>query len=149
MSAPTFAGNPSVEVAVTTLAAATPAGVGLQYNGSGVLAPATTRLDAIMMSEVVTLAEANNRQYLYGNIDFGAWTRVGEPVSVAKGFKGMTATGLSMKDSASVIPAGSALIMDNTTGNFKLNGTPGTGDLAIVLQDIPAHAASSGLVHLL
>ena len=106
----TFAGYPSIEVAPTTLAAITLPGLGLTYNASGVLAASGGALHAILMSEVIEDQTWMNRVHIYSDIDFGAYNRIGETSSVAKVFHGMTVTGLLMKASATVIPAGSCLV---------------------------------------
>ena len=46
-------GTYATEVQPTTIAAAQLPGLVLQYNASGILAPATTRVDALLMSEIL------------------------------------------------------------------------------------------------
>lgn len=146
----TWNGNPAVEVAATTLAAATLPGMALQYNASAVLAPATTRIDAIMISEVVDATEWNNRMYLFKELDWSSHVRIGEPASVVKGVKGLTVSGLLMKG-GTAIAVGDALLMGTAgdVGKFAKNGTPGTGDLAIALDACASTDTYSGRVHIL
>ena len=148
----TWNGNPAVEVAATTIAAAQLPGAALTYNASGVLvlAPAGGKYDALLVSEVVDATEANNRMYLFNNIDWSAFTRVGEPSSVVKGTKGLTVSGLLMPISGASIAAGDILTIDTVTaGRFKKSVTVGTNDVAIALDPIASTATYSGRVHML
>lgn len=101
----TFNANITAEAANTALAAATDEGVFLVLNASGLMAlPAAGagHLDAIMMSEIVTDAEWRNRQYIYTDIDYSGFTRIGEPISVVKGFHGLTAHSIAMTAGAAM-----------------------------------------------
>jgi hypothetical protein len=140
-------GNFSTEVAATTLAAATLEGLFLQYNASGVLTPATTRVDAIMLSEIVTATEYINRYNLYQDVDFGPYTQIGEPVSVAKAFRGCTALGLTVVPGAG-IAAGAELELGTAgaAGTLKIYAA-GT-KVGVAIDAIASTATRTGAVHL-
>lgn len=147
----TWNGNAAVEVAVTTIAAAQLPGCALKYNGSGILAPAAAgpSYDALLVSEVVDATEANNRMYLFNNIDWSAYTRVGEASSVVKGLRGLTVMGLLMPISGAAIAAGDIITIDTVTaGRFKKSVTAGTNDIGIALDAIASTAVYSGRVHM-
>lgn len=135
-------GNFSNEVAATTLSAAQAEGLFLQYNASGFLAPATTRVDAILLSEIVTDAEYINRYHIYQEIDFGPYTKIGEPVSVAKNFRGMTAYGLLCTSAG--ITAGTELELNNGVLRAYASGTK----VAVAIDAIPSGATRTGAIHI-
>ena len=145
----TFSGYVDMHVEPVTIASATLPGLGLSYDANGVLVPGGSRVDAILLSEIVSDQEMQNRAFIYQDIDWSYYARVGENPTVVKGFKGQNATGLKMIANAGAVAKGEALIMDSDTGTWKKNPTQGTGDMAIALEAIAANATFSGLVHIL
>lgn len=142
-----FNGNYSNEVATTTIAAAQAEGLCLQYNGSGVLAPATTRIDAVLLSEVVTDSEYLNRYSIYQEIDFGPYTKIGEPSSVAKGVKGLTGYGLLVSPGAG-IAAGTELELGTVGTAGMLKAYSAGTKVGVAIDAIASTATRTGAVHL-
>lgn len=136
-------GNYSSEVGSTTLAAAQLEGLCLQYNGSGILAPATTRIDAVLLSEVVTDSEYINRFHIYQDVDFGGYTKIGEPSSIAKGVRGLTALGLLVTPAAG-IAAGVELELNAGVLRAYSAGTK----VAVAIDAIASTATRTGAIHI-
>jgi hypothetical protein len=140
-------GNFANEVANTTIAAAQLEGLCLQYNGSGVLAPATTRIDAVLLSEVVTATEYTNRMYIFQEVDFGAFTQIGEPVSVAKGVRGLSALGLLVV-TGSAIAAGVELELGTAGTAGMLKAYSAGTKVGLAIDPISATAVRCGQIHI-
>jgi hypothetical protein len=99
-SIPTWNGYAEPEVGETTLAAATVAGTLLTFSPGNNNKTANTKLglcthvndpvDAILISEVVDAATYKDQYNIYKDIDYSAFTVIGETSQVLKGFKGLT-----------------------------------------------------------
>ena len=142
----TFNANITAEVANTSLAAATPEGVFLKYSGANLAYGAAGSVpDAILYSEIVTDTEFTNRQYIYTEIDYGPYTKIGEPVSVVKQFSKLTAYGLAVDGAAGAISAGTELQV-NAAGKLiaKAAGTA----IGVAIDAIALNATKTGAVHL-
>lgn len=136
-------GSYAEEIATTTLAAAQAEGLLLQYSATGVLTPATTRIDAVLASEIVTDTEHLYRYSIYQNVDYGPYTKIGEPSTVYKGVKGLTALGLLVKATAA-IAAGVELELAAGVLQPYTSGTK----VAVVIDPIAINATRTGQVHI-
>ena len=119
-----FNSQVNFEVAITDIAAATLSGVALTVAASGNLvlataAAASSTIDAILISEIVTLTTYKDRYYIYTTIDYGPYVQVGEMISVAKGVAGITVNGLSLVSPAAALAKGSLLEI-GAGGQFQL-----------------------------
>jgi len=136
-------GTYATEVQPTTIAAAQLPGLVLQYNASGILAPATTRVDALLMSEVVSQADYINRYFIYQDVDFGPYTQIGEASTVAKGFRGYTAIGI-LVNAPTLIAAGTELQLNSGVLGAYVAGTK----FGAAVDAIAAGSQYTGQVHI-
>lgn len=103
---------------------------------------ATDEAEAVMLSEVVTELEATKRQFLFKDIDFSGWTRIGEPSSIAKKLKGATCLGLAFTPQGGITAAGSQL---QVVAGFLAPKAAGKV-IAIALDAIAAGSTVTGRV---
>lgn len=149
----TWNGNFPQETVTTTITAAAPAGSALQYLASqtnGEMALATTKIEAYLVSEVVSATEWNNRMYLYGALDWSAYVAAGAATTTVSAVKlsNCTAVGLALVDSHAAISAGATLILDGTAGGRFKVGSTFASDPVVVLEAIASTAAYTGKVHI-
>lgn len=146
----TFNSPINFEVANTSIAAAISDGIALTLDATGKVGAAAAgctpaNFNALLISEVVDSATYKDRYYIYNDIDFGPYVQVGEMVSIAKGFHGLTVNGLRMVDSTVALAAGDELEIA-ANGRFqKKNTNPAVGRC---LEAVAANAPRAGAVHL-
>lgn len=142
MAIPTWNGFAQPEVgAVSGLVGATPGGLMLTLSPGGNNKLAVSKLtlctnaldpvDAIMVSEVVDAATYTAQRFLFNTIDYSGYTAIGEPVSVLKGFKGLTMCSLAWKKTLGVTDV--TLLAGGTgytNGTAVLTAVGGTSTLA-------------------
>jgi len=135
------------EVAQTSLAVEVPSGTLLTYDSNGLLNYATAasgRFDAILISAILNTTDYMNQYYIYNEVDFGPYVKIGDPVSVAK-VNRVTANGLAVS-APGAIAAGSALEI-GANGVLVLHSA-GT-IVAYALDAIALGATLTGAVHIL
>jgi hypothetical protein len=145
----TFNSPINFEVAATSINAAQIDGVALTVDAAGKVAlaaagAAPSAIDAILISEIVDSATFKDRYYIYNDIDFGPYVQVGELVSVAKGFHGMTCSGLKLASASAALSAGDELEI-GVNGVFQKKNT----GVAVgrCLEAVPANSVRLGAVH--
>lgn len=160
MSIPTWNGYAEPEVAATTINAATPGGILLTFSpgnnnkaAGSKLAPCThvnDPVDAILISEVVSDADYKDQYYIYKDIDFSAYTKIGEPSLVLKGFKGLTMCSLALVAPGAPAPAGTELIIDAATSKLKVRpgGDTTSPTIAVCIDALGATDTQTGAVHM-
>jgi len=146
----TFNSPINFELAQTSINAPQIDGVALTIDATGKVALATagaapSAISAILISEIVDSATFKDRYYIYNDIDFGPYVQVGEMVSVAKGFHGMTCSGLKLADASGALNPGDQLeIGSNGVFQKKDKGVA----VGCCLEAVPANASRLGAVHL-
>ena len=140
-SIPTWNGYAEPEVAATSIAAATPAGTLLTFSPGNNNKTAVAKLtpvthvndpvDAILVSEIVDDATYKDQYAIYKDIDFSAYTKIGEAVQVLKGFKGLTMCSLALAAN-SILGVNSISVTAGGTGYTNesavtLSGGTGSG----------------------
>jgi hypothetical protein len=145
----TFNSPINFEVAATSINAAQIDGVALTVDATGKVAlaaagSAPSAIDAILISEIVDTATFKDRYYIYTDIDFGPYVQVGEMVSVAKGFHGMTCNGLKLVSASAALNAGDEIEI-GAGGVFQKKNT----GVAVgrCLEAVPANSVRLGAVH--
>ena len=135
------------EIAQTSIVAETPAGVLLTYDGSGLLNFATAgaaRFDAILISTILNQTDYQNQYFIFNEVDYGPYTLIGSPVSVAKANK-VTANMLSVL-APGAIAAGAALEI-GAGGCLQVHAAGAI--VAYAIDPIAAAATVTGAVHIL
>ena len=147
----TFNESINFEVAVTAIAAAQLPGVALVVDPAGKVATAAAGasagagFDALLISEVVDATTYLQRYYIYTEIDFGPYVQIGEMVSVAKGWRGLTVNGLKLVSPAAALALGAQLEIA-AGGQFQLkSANPAVGR---VIEASALNALYSNAVHL-
>jgi len=146
----TFNSPINFEVAHTAINAAQIDGIALTLDANGKVSVAaagatSAAIHALLISEVVDSTEFMKRYYIYNDIDFGPYVQIGEMVSIAKGFHGITCNGLKMVGSTGALAVGDELEVA-TGGVFQKKASAAA--VGKCLEAVSANAVRAGAVHL-
>jgi hypothetical protein len=159
----TWNGYAEPEVEASTLVALAPSGTLLTYSPGGtalgltgnsgklgLLTNVADPIDAIMVSEIISDSNAKDQQYIYTDIDYSYWTKIGEPLNVLKCFKGLTMSGLPIVAPGTDALAGTELIVDTATSTLKVRpgGDAASPTVAVTIDKILTGATVTGKIHM-